>query len=198
MQTNKVNFKSYTEQIPFNNIPCAEGETLAPVVAAGEMREMLKLRGLDPKNVRSWKFPHAKKVVPVAFIQVRIEEMDNAVKHFNKQVNTYLNGDRNPFDGMVSIEEMLEKQEEDDKKGFDPTAICTSEEDLYTLFLLDDLVEHLNSIDPLNGKAFMLIYNGRDKGVAAEVFGLGKTQSYAKLKEVLRLAAEYYKKHYSD
>ena len=78
MQTIKENFKSYTEQVPFNNIPCNEGETLVPVVAAGEMKEMLKLRGLDPKNIRSWKFPHAKKVVPVAFIQVRIDEMENA------------------------------------------------------------------------------------------------------------------------
>ena len=86
MQTNNDNFKSYTEQVPFNNIPCNEGETLAPVVAAGEMKEMLKLKGLDPENVRSWKFPHAKKVVPVAFIQVRIDEMENAVEYFNEQV----------------------------------------------------------------------------------------------------------------
>ena len=197
MQTNNDNFKSYTEQVSFNNIPCNEGETLAPVVAVGEMKEMLKLRGLDPKNIRSWKFPHAKKVVPVAFIQVRIDEMENAVKYFNKQVNTYLNGERNPFDGMISIEEMLEKQDNDNEKGFDPTAVCTAEEDRYALLLLDDLVDHLNSINPLFGKAFLLIYYGRDKGVAAEVFGGKKSRNYEKVNEVLRLAAEFYN-HYSQ
>lgn len=197
MQTIEENFKSYTEQVSFNNIPCNEGETLAPVVAAGEMKEMLKLKGLDPKNVRSWKFPHAKKVVPVAFIQVRIDEMENAVKYFNKQVNTYLNGERNPFYGMLSIEEMLEKQDDDDENGFDPTAVCTAEEDRYALFLLDDLVDHLNSINPLFGKAFLLIYYGRDKGVAAEVFGGKKSRNYEKVNEVLHLAAEFYN-HYSQ
>ena len=194
----KDNFKSYTEQVSFNNIPCNEGETLAPVVAAGEMKEMLKLKGLDPKNVRSWKFPHAKKVVPVAFIQVRIDEMENAVKYFNKQVNTYLNGERNPFNGMLSIEEMLEKQDDGDENGFDPTAVCTAEEDRYALFLLDDLVDHLNSINPLFGKAFLLIYYGRDKGVAAEVFGGKKSRSYEKVNEVLRLAAEFYNRYNQD
>ena len=89
MQAKNDNFKSYTEQVPFNNIPCTSNEVLAPVVLTDDMKEMLKHRGLDPKNIRSWKFPYTMKVVPVAFIQVRTDEIENTIKYFNNQVNEY-------------------------------------------------------------------------------------------------------------
>ena len=198
MQKNNDNFKSYTEQVPFNNVPCASDEVLAPVVLTEDMKEMLKLRGLKQNNIRSWKFPFAKKCVPVAFIPIKPEEMASNMQYFNRQVHVYLNGEKNPLKETLSIEDFLSKNTEDGEKGFDPTEVSTDPMDFYAMMFVNDLIEYLETIDPAYGVAFSLLFYGRKKGIAAEVFGLEKSQAYDKLKEVQQIAADYYKKHYKD
>lgn len=202
MQKNKSSFKPYTDQPPFNNIPCGPDEVLAPVVAAGDMKDMLKIRGLDEKNIRTWTLCHGK-TVPVALIQVHKSELENAKKLYDQQVKKYLKGEKNPYLGMLSIEELQEKAASKDFKGIDLTADSHFEDNYQTLELLHELMDDLEKHGEGYGEIFELLFdNATDrsysvKDLLEEIHYPGKkTKGYELVRKVRKLAERIYERKY--
>ena len=193
-------YKDFSNRKPFNNIPCREGEILAPVVVAGGMKITLKDAGLIWDNVETWHFPWSGKPVPVAFIQIEEGAKAYMEKEFNSQVHLFLNGDKNLFeaDELESIDEMLDSAQDDDKKGYDPTGTTENEDKAFLGMVFSMLIDDLNELDENFGRIIQLLSDGYKKGEILEMVDLGteKTQGYAFIKKAQKTAKEIYDKKY--
>lgn len=192
-------YRNFSNRTPFNGVACRADEVLAPVVVDDDYRDYLKELGLKWDNIETWRFPHSKEGVPVAFIPVKQDEFERTMKYFNGQVDRYLKRHtKTAWDELLSIDEMLEAAEDEDKKGFDPTGTTVNEDSAFLNMIFGMLVEELNSIDENYGRIIELLAGGYDKG---EILGLvdlgkGKTQGYAFISKVQKIAKELYEKKY--
>ena len=186
--------KDFSKFRSYNDIPCEEDEFLYPVVLTVGMRSQLADDGLVSRNVVKFSFPGAGKRVPVAFIRIREDQRKATEQYFNLQVHLYLSGDT-LFDGeLLSLDQMMEHDDEDDSDGYDPTGSMDQMEETNVRLALDEVGEKLSRLDPLYGRIFSLL---REEYSQKEIleridWTKGKSQGYALIAKVRRLARELY------
>lgn len=194
-------YRDFSNRVSFNGAACRADEVLAPVVVDDDYKDYLRTLGLKWDNVETWHFPYSNEGVPVAFIPVKQDEFDGAMKYFNGQVSRYLKRfTKGEWDELLSIDEMLEAAEDDDKKGFDPTGTTENEDRAFLDMVFNMLIEDLNNQDPNFGKIISLLADGYKKGEVLDLvdLGKGKTQGYSFIEKAQRAARELYLKKYKD
>jgi hypothetical protein len=198
VQIKDNHYRDFNNRSPFNGIPCRENETLAPVVIDDDFRDYLKELGLNWSNSETWHFPRCGEGVPVAFVQIKKNELEHAMKLFNNQVSRFLKRfQKDEWSEFDSIENMLEAAGDYDRKGYDPTG-TTEEDDNYMLEMaFTSLLEDLNKLDPTYARIIQMLRDGAKKGeILAEVnLGTEKSQGYAFIAKVQAIAREIWDKN---
>lgn len=195
MTNSESKARDYSKFTSYNNVPCAEDEILYPVVCDENMRVQLEADGLIRKNVVSFSIPGAKKRVPVAFIRIREDQRKATEAYFNVQVHLYLKGDTMFDDGLLSLDEIMNPVPEDDNEiGYDPTGSTAAIDELDLKMSLDEVYEKLFRMDPLYAKIFCLLRQEYTQKEILQQIGWakGKSQGYALIDKVRRLARELY------
>ena len=185
-------YSDFSNRKPFNNVPCRKDEVLAPVVVDSDYKEYLKTLGLDWNNIETWHYKHGR-TVPVAFIQIKADEMESSMAYFRAQTTRYLKQhQKTEWDEFASIEDMIEAAEDDDRKGYDPTGSTENEDSAFLTMAFEMLIEELNKQDPMSGRIISLLAEGYTKGEILDEIDLGKekTQAYAYIKKVQTIAKE--------
>ncbi|WP_058353617.1 hypothetical protein [Acetivibrio ethanolgignens] len=194
-------YRDFSNRVSFNGAAYRADEVLAPVVVDDDYKDYLRTLGLKWDNVETWHFPYSTDGVPVAFIPVKKDEFDGAMKYFNGQVSRYLKRfTKGEWDKLLSIDEMLEAAEDDDKKGYDPTGTTENEDRAFLDMVFNMLIDDLNNQDPKYGKIITLLADGYKKGEVLDLvdLGKGKTQGYSFIEKAQKAARELYLKKYKD
>lgn len=183
--------ESYRDEKPYNDIPCEEGEVLVPIVVMNN--DMIKAMGINRSNMKTARMKNGSRV-PVAYAPVKLEHFDNALKIYYKDVNIYLNQFKRDSD-VLSLEEMMENMNNENKMGYDPTGIPSHEEKLMLIETLEELIDVVYQRNEKYGKILKLIYKDVtiSKQEIIEKLGLKKTQGYDAIKKAHALAKEVYK-----
>ena len=196
MTTHDKKIRDFSKFNSYNNEPCADDEILYPVVCDDGMRQQLEADGLIRKNVVSFPIPGAKRRVPVAFIRIREDQRQATEAYFNLQVHLYLQGDSLFGDGLLSLDELMQPESgEADEIGYDPTGSTAAMDDMELKLSLDEVSEKLHRLDPLYAEVFSLLRKELSKKEILQRIGWkkGKSQGYALIDKVRRLARELYK-----
>ena len=191
-RNSKYTPESYRDEKPYNDIPCEEGEVLVPIVVMNN--DMIKAMGINRSNMKTARMKNGSRV-PVAYAPVKLEHFDNALKIYYKDVNIYLNQYKSDS-AVLSLEEMMEnKNNENNKKGYDPTGIPSHEEKLMLMETLEELIDVVYQRNEKYGKILKLIYDDFtiSKQEIIKKLGLKKTQGYDAIKKAHALAKEVYK-----
>lgn len=194
-------YRDFSNRTSFNGVACRADEVLAPVVVDDDYRDYLKELGLIWDNIETWRFPHSNGGVPVAFIPVKADEKERTMKYFNGQVDRYLKRfTKTKWDELESIDEMLEAAADDDKKGYDPTGTTANEDSAFLDMVFKMLIEELNGLDENYGRIIEFLAGGFEKGEILDKIdlGKGKTQGYAFISKVQKVAKELYNKKYRN
>lgn len=194
-------YRDFSNRVSFNGAACRANEVLAPIVVDDDYRDYLRVLGLNWNNVETWHFPHCAEGVPVAFIPVRQNEFDCAMRYFNSQVRRFFTRfTKGMWEAFLSIDEMLEAAEDNDKKGFDPTGTTDNEDRAFLGMLFSMLVNELCNLDPNYGKIISLLAEGYNRKEVLDMIdiGKGKTQGYSFIKKAQKVAKELYVKKYKD
>ncbi|HEL1760242.1 hypothetical protein V2H22_05510 [Streptococcus suis] len=190
-RNSKYTPESYHNEKPYNDIPCEEGEVLVPIVVMNN--DMIKAMGINRSNMKTARMKNGSRV-PVAYAPVKLEHFENALKIYYKDVNIYLNQFKSDSD-VLSLEEMMENMNNENKKGSDPTGISSHEEQLMLIETLEVLIDVVYQRNEKYGKILKLIYHDFtiSKQEIIEKLGLKKTQGYDAIKKAHALAKEVYK-----
>lgn len=190
-RNSKYTPESYHNEKPYNDIPCEEGEVLVPIVVMNN--DMIKAMGINRSNMKTARMKNGSRV-PVAYAPVKLEHFENALKIYYKDVNIYLNQFKSDSD-VLSLEEMMENMNNENKKGSDPTGISSHEEQLMLIETLEVLIDVVYQRNEKYGKILKLIYHDFtiSKQEIIEKLGLKKTQGYDAIKKAHTLAKEVYK-----
>ena len=191
-------YRDFSNRKPFNNIPCKADEELVPVVLNDDVRITLKQAGLDWDNIESWRFPHASKLVPVAFVPNKKGNMDTWMKWFNSEVECYLKHNPDSEADVLSLDEFLENINDEKGKGFDPTGNTKNEDTALLTMTFNMLIADLTEQDAKMGKIINLLAEGyQKKEILGKVaLGKGKTQGYAFIEKTQKIAKDIYDKNY--
>ena len=183
--------ESYRDEKPYNDIPCEEGEVLVPIVVMNN--DMIKAMGINRSNMKTARMKNGSRV-PVAYAPVKLEHFDNALKIYYKDVNIYLNQFKRDSD-VLSLEEMMENMNNENKMGYDPTGIPSHVEKLMLIETLEELIDVVYQRNEKYGKILKLIYHDFtiSKHEIIEKLGMKKTQGYDAIKKAHALAKEVYK-----
>lgn len=189
-RNSKYTPESYHNEKPYNDIPCEEGEVLVPIVVMNN--DMIKAMGINRSNMKTARMKNGSRV-PVAYAPVKLEHFDNALKIYYKDVNIYLNQFKSDSD-VLSLEEMMENMNNENKKGSDPTGISSHEEQLMLIETLEVLIDVVYQRNEKYGKILKLIYHDFtiSKQEIIEKLGMKKTQGYDAIKKAQALAKEVY------
>ncbi|HEL2372871.1 TPA: hypothetical protein ACIRE7_002384 [Streptococcus suis] len=190
-RNSKYTPESYRDEKPYNDIPCEEGEVLVPIVVMNN--DMIKAMGINRSNMKTARMKNGSRV-PVAYAPVKLEHFENALKIYYKDVNIYLNQFKSNSD-VLSLEEMMENMNNENKKGSDPTGISSHEEQLMLIETLEVLIDVVYQRNEKYGKILKLIYHDFtiSKQEIIEKLGMKKTQGYDAIKKAHALAKEVYK-----
>ncbi|NQN35524.1 hypothetical protein HPA18_00985 [Streptococcus suis] len=190
-RNSKYTPESYHNEKPYNDIPCEEGEVLVPIVVMNN--DMIKAMGINRSNMKTARMKNGSRV-PVAYAPVKLEYFENALKIYYKDVNIYLNQFKSDSD-VLSLEEMMENMNNENKKGSDPTGISSHEEQLMLIETLEVLIDVVYQRNEKYGKILKLIYHDFtiSKQEIIEKLGMKKTQGYDAIKKAHALAKEVYK-----
>ncbi|CYV61561.1 TPA: hypothetical protein U1V20_000110 [Streptococcus suis] len=190
-RNSKYTPESYHNEKPYNDIPCEEGEVLVPIVVMNN--DMIKAMGINRSNMKTARMKNGSRV-PVAYAPVKLEHFENALKIYYKDVNIYLNQFKSDSD-VLSLEEMMENMNNENKKGSDPTGISSHEEQLMLIETLEVLIDVVYQRNEKYGKILKLIYHDFtiSKQEIIEKLGMKKTQGYDAIKKAHALAKEVYK-----
>lgn len=189
-RNSKYTPESYRDEKPYNDIPCEEGEVLVPIVVMNN--DMIKAMGINRSNMKTARMKNGSRV-PVAYAPVKLEHFDNALKIYYKDVTIYLNQFKSDSD-VLSLEEMMENMNNENKKGSDPTGISSHEEQLMLIETLEVLIDVVYQRNEKYGKILKLIYHDFtiSKQEIIEKLGMKKTQGYDAIKKAQALAKEVY------
>ncbi len=195
-------YRDFSNRTAFNGRPLYKGEILVPVVLTDEMKETLKPAGLDYRFSESWHFPHAKKVVPVAFIPTEDipGAMENAIKILNSDVERYLKHFDEVSSDNLSLDMALDSANCEDGNGFDPTGTTENEDNAFLMQVFNMLVEELSEQDENMGKIIRLLAAGFQKNEILDRvdLGKGKTQGYAFIEKAQKAVRKLYDEKYRD
>ncbi|HEL2028661.1 TPA: hypothetical protein TY360_001905 [Streptococcus suis] len=190
-RNSKYTPESYHNEKPYNDIPCEEGEVLVPIVVMNN--DMIKAMGINRSNMKTARMKNGSRV-PVAYAPVKLEHFENALKIYYKDVNIYLNQFKSDSDDL-SLEEMVENMNNENKMGYDPTGIPSHEEKLMLIETLEELIDVVYQRNEKYGKILKLIHQDVtiSKQEIIEKLGMKKTQGYEAIKKAHALAKEVYK-----
>ena len=189
-RNSKYTLESYRDEKPYNDIPCEEGEVLIPIVVMNN--DMIKAMGINRSNMKTARMKNGSRV-PVAYAPVKLEHFNNALKIYYKDVNIYLNQYKSDS-AVLSLEEMMENMNNENKMGCDPTGIPSHEEKLMLIVTLEELIDVVYQRNEKYGKILKLIYDDFtiSKQEIIKKLGLKKTQGYDAIKKAHALAKEVY------
>jgi hypothetical protein len=197
MAEKNCNYRDFSNRTSFNGAPCAPDEELVPAVLTNEMKVTLKPMGLSYENVETWTFPHGKHV-PVVFIPNKKGYMDMYMKLFNEEVERYLKHKNEILSDDLSLDEFLDNIDDEDGNGYDPTGTTENEDIAMLMLSVHMLIDELSSMDQNMGRIMQLLIDGYQKKEILNMvdLGKGKTQGYAFIEKVQKLAKELYDKNY--
>ena len=190
-------YRDFSNRTSFNGVAVNAGEELVPAVLTKDMKNTLKPLGLDYRNVETWTFPNGKKV-PVVFIPGKKGFMDVSMKIFNGEAERFLKHQDEKLSDDLSLDKFLEDIDDEDGKGFDPTATTENEDAAFTMMVFELLVEDLETMDANMGKIIRLLADGFPKKEILDKINLGKgkTQGYAFIEKAQKTALNLYNKKY--
>lgn len=98
----------------------------------------------------------------------------------------------------VSIDKITDDSIEEGAKGFDPAGTTANEDIAFLIMNIHMLIDELSSQDKNYGKIIRLLAEGYGKGEILDILKLnkGKTQAYAYISKVQKIAKELYDKKY--
>lgn len=190
-------YRNFSNRCSFNGRPCGTDEELVPAVLTKELNITLKPMGLNFNNIETWTFPHGKRV-PVVFIPNKKGELEAYMKFFNGEVERYIKHSYEIISDDLSLDEFLEKIDDDDGQGFDPTGTTENEDIAFLMMTIKDLIHEVSQKYPEADKIINLIIDGYQK---KEIFeqvdlGRGKTQAYSYINKIQKYAKNLYDEKY--
>ncbi len=190
-------YRDFSNRKSFNGAAVNADEELVPAVLTKDMKNTLKPLGLDYRNVETWTFPNGKKV-PVIFIPGKKGYMDISIKIFNGEAERFLKHQDEKVSDDLSLDKFLEDIDDENEKGFDPTATTENEDAAFTMMVFELLIEELESMDANMGKIIRLLADGFPKKEILDKvnLGKGKTQGYAFIEKTQKIALNLYNKKY--
>ncbi|WAX25478.1 hypothetical protein YS162_GM000025 [Streptococcus phage YS162] len=196
MTTNDKNTNSkytpdrYQSEKSYNDVEITDSQVLVPFVIRD--KAMLVNKDVNRDNLKTFNI-YGKRIL-VGFVPVERAEFANALRVFNMDTNEYLSRHSKGKHGDLSLDEMFEKMDNDEKFGYDPTGIPSHEEKLMLIETLEELIEVVYQRNEKCGKILKLIYHDVtiSKQEIIEKLGLKKTQGYDAIKKAHALAKEVY------
>ena len=190
-------YRDYSNRTSFNGRPCSPEQELVPVVLSNEMRRVLMKKGFNEANAESWTIGRTE--VPVAFIPiVKGQKNDYFRDIFNKDVKRFITDNANDLSGLASLDEILEKVDDEDESAWDPTGTTHYDDLQLGLSVIEMLIEDVAAMNPDMRKIIRLLSDGYNKKEILKMvkLGKGKTQGYAFIEKAQSLAKEIYLNNY--
>ncbi|HFR3714617.1 TPA: hypothetical protein ACHVFJ_001477 [Streptococcus suis] len=197
MTTNDKNTNSkytpdcYQSEKSFNSVEPTDSQVLAPFVIRD--KAMLVNKEVNRDNLKTFNI-YGKRIL-VGFVPVERLEFANALRVFNMDINEYLSRHSKGKHDDLSLEEMMENMNNENKMGYDPTGIPSHVEKLMLIETLEELIDVVYQRNEKYGKILKLIYHDFtiSKQEIIEKLGMKKTQGYDAIKKAHALAKEVYK-----
>ncbi|AXI67671.1 hypothetical protein DP112_06215 [Streptococcus suis] len=181
----------YQSEKSYNDVRTKDSQVLAPFVIRD--KSMLVNKDVNQDNLKTFNI-YGKRIL-VGFVPVERDEFANALRVFNMDTNEYLSRHSKGKHDDLSLDEMFEKMDNDEKFGYDPTGISSHEEKLMLIETLEELIDVVYQRNEKYGKILKLIYQDVtiSKQEIIEKLGMKKTQGYEAIKKAHALAKEVYK-----
>ncbi|MBY4959447.1 hypothetical protein [Streptococcus suis] len=197
MTTNDKNTNSkytpdrYQSEKSYNDVKTTDSQVLAPFVIRD--KAMLVNKDVNRDNLKTFNI-YGKRIL-VGFVPVERLEFANALRVFNMDINEYLSRHSKGKHDDLSLDEMFDKMDNDEKFGYDPTGIPSHEEKLMLIETLEELIDVVYQRNEKYGKILKLIYQDVtiSKQEIIDKLGMKKTQGYDAIKKAHALAKEVYK-----
>lgn len=180
----------YQSEKSYNGVKPTDSQVLAPFVIRD--RAMLVNKDVNRDNLKTFNI-YGKRIL-VGFVPIERDEFANALHVFNMDTNEYLSRHSKGKHDDLSLDEMFDKMDNDEKFGYDPTGIPSHEEKLMLIETLEELIDVVYQRNEKYGKILKLIYQDItiSKQEIIEKLGLKKTQGYAAIKKAQAMAKEVY------
>ncbi|HEL9636230.1 TPA: hypothetical protein U0579_001012 [Streptococcus suis] len=180
----------YQSAKPYNGVEPTDSQVLAPFVIRD--KAMLVNKDVNRDNLKTFNI-YGKRIL-VGFVPVERAEFANALRVFNMDTNEYLSRHSKGKHDDLSLEEMMENMNNENKMGYDPTGIPSHEEKLMLIETLEELIDVVYQRNEKYGKILKLIYQDVtiSKQEIIKQLGLKKTQGYDAIKKAHALAKEVY------
>ena len=190
-------YRNFGNRTSFNGRPCRPDQELVPVVLNDEVRKDCRNAGLKEDNVESWSI--GKNEVPVAFASIPKGQKEDNMKEFFKDVKRYITDNAEESSGDVSLDEIMEKVNNDYEHAWDPTGTTHNEDLHWGLWTIDMLIDDVAAKNPVMGQIIRLLSEGYQKKEILEMvkLGKGKTQGYAFIDKAQSIAKEIYLQNYN-
>lgn len=196
MTTNDKNTNSkytpdrYKSEKSYNGVESTDSQVLVPFVIRDKV--MLVNKDVNQDNLKTFNI-YGKRIL-VGFVPVERDEFANALRVFNMDTNEFLSRHSKGKHDDLSLDELFEKMDNDEKFGFDPTGIPSHEEKLMLIETLEELIDVVYQRNEKYGKILKLIYQDVtiSKQEIIKKLGLKKTQGYDAIKKAHALAKEVY------
>ncbi|MGV3145595.1 hypothetical protein [Streptococcus parasuis] len=189
-RNSKYTSDRYQCEKSYNDVKTTDSQVLAPFVIRD--KTMLVNKDVNRDNLKTFNI-YGKRIL-VGFVPVERVEFANALRVFNMDTNEYLSRHSKGKHDDLSLDEMFEKMDNDEKFGCDPTGIPSHEEKLMLIETLEELIDVVYQRNEKYGKILKLIYQDVtiSKQEIIEKLGLKKTQGYDAIKKAHALAKEVY------
>ena len=191
-------YRDFGNRTSFNGIPCRNDQELVPVVLNKEMRRALMKDGLKESYLETWTFGTNK--IPVAFIPIAKGNKKEYFREiFNKDVKRFITDNANDLSGLASLDEILDKVNDEDENAWDPTGTTYYDDLQLGLSVIEMLIDDVAAKNPVMGQIIRLLSEGYNKKEILEIVKLnkGKTQGYAFIAKAQSLAKEIYLQNYN-
>ena len=190
-------YRNFGNRTSFNGRPCRPDQELVPAVLNKEMRRALMKDGLKEEYIESWTIGRTE--VPVAFIPIEKGQKKEYFEDiFNKDVKRFITDNTQDLSGLASLDEILEKVDDEDESAWDPTGTTYYDDLQLGLSVIEMLIEDVAAMNPDMGRIIRLLSDGYNKKEILEKvkLGKGKTQGYAFIEKAQSLAKEIYLNNY--
>ena len=189
-RNSKYTSDRYQSEKSYNGVEPTDTQVLAPFVIRD--KTMLVNKDVNQDNLKTFNI-YGKRIL-VGFVPVERAEFANVLRVFNMDTNEYLSRHSKGKHDDLSLDEMFEKMDNDEKFGYDPTGIPSHEEKLMLIETLEELIDVVYQRNEKYGKILKLIYQDVtiSKQEIIEKLGLKKTQGYDAIKKAHALAKEVY------
>lgn len=195
--TNNDNQSKYGNKKPYNNIPPAPDEELAPILMT---KDMFKDKSIIRDNTETWNI-HGHRIT-VAFAPIKTGTLDSWMKFFNTQIRAYIGtGSASDFPKENGHEDDLsydkfrdDAEAEENSDGFEPGQTTSLEDTVLLGIIIKDLIDEVKKTNPKYGRILELLGMNYTKGRILKEMDLGKSQGYEDIKAAQKMARDLYNK----